>query len=324
MAEEDLYKILGVDRDTSETEIKKVYRKLARELHPDRNRNNKAAEERFKKVSAAYAVLSNKEKRKLYDEFGVDGLRDGFDAARWRECREWGARRPGAPWPGDGRQTCADEDLGGFSGFGSMEDIFESLFGGGRVRTGGARRSSPFGGYGDWPAENPGAQVKSVLEVELLDAVIGRELEIVVPMGHERRKLKVTLPQGVEDGQIIRLKGQGGRTGRGGPAGDLLLEIRIKPDPAYQRQGLDLVKRETVTVGQAYHGVVVKVETPWGQGKLTIPPGTQGGQKMRLKGQGVRRGAARGDLYVQIGIRVPTRQDEQTAAAVDKLESFYD
>jgi curved DNA-binding protein len=324
MAEEDLYKILGVARDASQPEIKKTYHKLARELHPDRNKNNKAAEERFKKVSAAYAVLSDKDKRKLYDEFGVDGLRDGFDAARWRECRDRGQWHPGAPGPGAGRQTCAEEDLGGFSGFGSMEDIFESLFGAGHPRGGRARRASPFGGYGEWPMEDPGAQVKSILEVELLDAVLGRELEIVVPIGGERRKLKVKLPQGVEDGQVIRLKGQSARTGRGGQTGDLLLEIRVKSDAVYQRQGLDLVKRESVTVGQAYHGATVKVSTPWGQGKLTIPPATQGGQKMRLKGQGVRRGTEQGDLYVQIAIRIPTRQDAETATTVDKLESCYD
>jgi len=314
MSNEDLYRVLGVSRDADEKEIKKAYRKLARELHPDHTKGDKRAEERFKKVSAAYAVLSDKEKRKLYDQYGIDGLRDGFDPEMWRRYGGVGGQ-PGRAGRGTGG---AEFDFGGFSGFGSLEDVFESLFGG----AGFSRRRAP-SGSGPFEMRTPGAQVHSVIEIDALDAVLGRELQIAVPIAGERRKLKVKVPQGIADGQTMRLRGQGARSQSGGPAGDLLLEIRIREGGRYRRVGNDLEVRESVTVGQAYRGVSLPVETPWGRVNMTVPAGTQGGQKLRIKGHGVRGSGRPGDLYVQLAIRIPTARDADVEEAIDKLEQMY-
>lgn len=312
MKNEDLYRILGVEKGASEGEIKKAYRNLARELHPDRNKDNKEAEEKFKKVSAAYAVLGDKEKRKLYDQFGIDGLRDGFDPQKWQQ---YGAGFRGWPEGQTGNNTF---DFGGFTGFGAMEDIFESLFGKGKNRRYSGRRN-----VHNWNVQEKGAQVLYDLEVEFMDAIRGRELDIVLTMGKEQKKLKVKIPEGIENGQKIRLKGQGQQGTSGGPPGDLILKIKIKKGKDYERKGIDLVKTENITIGQAYNGANINVETPWGKGVLTIPQGTQGGQKMRLKGQGVRKSSGRGDLIVVVNIQVPTKRDKETEQVISKIEERY-
>lgn len=308
---EDLYRILGVEKNASAAEIKKVYRKLARELHPDRNKENKEAEERFKKVSAAYAVLGNAEKRKLYDKYGADGLRDGFDPAVWERAQGFGR----ATGEGSGEPV----DFGGFTGFGGMENIFETLFGGGGAYRGrGTRRA-------EWIGEERGKayETRSQMEVDLLDAVLGRELQIVVPIDGERRSLKVTLPKGIESGKSIRLRGQGGSAGRRGARADLIIEIRVRENDVYTRKGMDLVKREDVTTGHAFFGGPLSVETPWGRGKVNVPAGTRGGNRLRIKGHGVRLGDVAGDLYVQLNIVLPERHDEATEEAVRRLEALY-
>jgi len=308
---EDLYKVLGVGRGATEAEIKKAYRKLARELHPDKNKGDKASEERFKKVSAAYAVLSDKEKRKLYDQYGIDGLRDGFDPEQWRRYGGGGAASTGQ---GGGF------DFGGFSGLGGMESIFETLFGGAQ---GGGRRAQRRVWTQGMNAQK-GPQVRSQLQVELMDAVLGRELGIVIPVEGERKNLKVKVPRGLESGQSIRLKGQGARSPFGGEPGDLIIEVIVKEDHVYTRRGMDLEKRETITVGQAYFGDTIEVQTPWGKGKVTVPPGTQGGRKLRIRGHGIRRGSgAKGDLYVVINIRIPEKGGEEVEEAVKNLEKKY-
>jgi DnaJ-class molecular chaperone len=328
---DDFYQILGVPKSASEAEIKKAYRKLARELHPDRTEGDPESEEKFKKVSAAYAVLGDKEKRKLYDQYGIDGLRDGFDPAKWQQYQQSPYGRGGSEtWPsssGAGQGAAGgtggfEFDFGGFSGFGGMEDIFESLFGGG-ARTRRTGRSGPDVRSWGRMARTPGPQIQSEIEVTLLDALLGRELQILIPVGGEKKRLKVTLPKGIEEGQTLRLKGQGGPSPDGGPPGDLMIEVHVKPDPVYERKGMDLIKREKVTVGQAYNGAAVPVETPWGHGKLSIPPGTQGGQRLRLKGKGVKKGDKSGDLYVYVDIKIPTDKTEGTQKAVEALEERY-
>lgn len=312
MPAEDLYRILGVERNATEADIKKTYRRLARELHPDKNKGNKESEERFKKVSAAYAVLGNADKRKLYDKYGIDGLRDGFDPKMWEQAQGFGRRSGGAEGP---------VDFGGFTGFGGMEDLFETLFGGAARGGMGARG----GRRVEWRAEPRGKPVetRSHMEVDLLDAVLGREMQIVVPIEGERRSLKVKLPQGIESGKSIRLRGQGGAAGRRGGRGDLIIEIQVKENDIYTRKGLDLIKREDVTVGHAFFGGPLSVETPWGRGKINVPPGTRGGNRLRIRGHGVRSGGDAGDLYVQINIVLPEARDEGTEEAVRSLEARY-
>jgi curved DNA-binding protein len=312
-----LYKVLGVERSATKEEIKKSYRKLARELHPDKNKDNKLAEERFKKVSAAYTVLGDVEKRKMYDEYGIDGLRDGFDPNMWRKYGAYGGGGPSKQTGGD-VDFGGGVDFGGFQGFGAMEDIFESLFGAQRGRRKDSRNSNRA-----WKAPEKGAQVKAALEIELLDAVLGRELEIVIPIDGERKTLRVKIPEGIESGKSIRLKEQGAKSNSGGVPGDLLLEIRIRKDRIYEQDGLNLVKKEKITVKEAYDGVQKEIDTPWGMLKMTIPEGTQGGSKMRLKGKGIKRGGEQGDLYVQIAIQIPTKRDDQTREAVDRLDEKY-
>ena len=311
MGNEDLYRILGVERGAAEGEIKKAYRKLARELHPDKNKGNKEAEERFKKVSAAYAVLGNQEKRKLYDKYGIDGLRDGFDPKMWEAARGFGGR-------GTARGGGAEAfDFGGFAGFGGMEQIFETLFGRSAYQRGQAKRHA-------WQkSPSRGADVMSRMEVELLDAVLGRELQITIPIDGARRNLKVVLPKGIESGKSIRLKGQGGKGADGGEDGDLIVEIHTKEDGIYARRGMDLVKREDVTVGQAYFGGPLEVETPWGKGTLNLPKGTRGGKRIRIKGHGVRGGESRGDLYVEVNIVLPEERDEKMDETVREIERRY-
>jgi DnaJ-class molecular chaperone len=162
------------------------------------------------------------------------------------------------------------------------------------------------------------------VEVELMDAVLGRELEIAVVAGGESRRLKVKVPAGIEDGQKIRLGGQGGKGSEGGAAGDLLLEVRVKADPVYSRNRTDLERRVMVTIGTAYEGGEIEVETPWGKGRLRIPPGTQGGTRFRLKGHGIRKRGVSGDLIVRTDVRIPVGRDEETETLVRKIESKYD
>lgn len=316
MADEDLYSVLGVSKSAGKDEIKKAYRKLARELHPDKNKDNKEAEERFKKVSAAYAVLGDDEKRKMYDQYGIDGLRDGFDPNMWNRYGAYSqaaGQRESSGFDFNGRGF----DFGGFQGFGAMEDIFEGLFGGKRGR-GRAHRTAE-----SWPPSRKGHQVRSSLEVDLLDAVLGRELEIVIPIEGEKKKLRVKIPEGIEDKKTIRLKEQGAKSPTGGVPGDLLLEIKIKKGRVYERDNLNLIKKEKLTVREAYEGTQKEIETPWGTVKMTVPPGTQGGSRLRLKGKGVKKAGEQGDLYIQILIHIPTRRDETTKEAVEKLEKCY-
>ncbi len=314
MKDEDFYRILGVNRSDTHEKIKKAYRKLARELHPDTNKNNKSAEERFKKVSAAYAVLGDNDKREKYDKYGIDGLRDGFDPEMWR--RYGGGFGGGRTHSNTGQGPF---DAGGFTGFGAMEDIFESLFG-----QGAQRRSTRGQRSRKWGFEEKGAKIETTLEVELMDTILGRELQIVIPVEGNQKRLKVKIPKGIEEGQKIRLKEQGGVSQSNGKSGDLIIEIKVKSDKIYQRKELNLEKKENITIGKAYDGGVIEVDTPWGQVKMTIPPGTQGGQRMRLKGKGVKKGSNKGDLFVQLNVAIPTKRDKKTKKAIEKIEEMYE
>ncbi len=309
--DEDFYRILGVNREASAQDVKKAYRKLARELHPDKNKDNKVAEEQFKKVSAAYAVLGDKEKREIYDKYGIDGLRDGFDPEMWNRYGGGGFRST-VNRGGGGSAS----DFGGFSGFGAMEDIFESLFG--------ERRRGQRARVENWSRGQKGAEIHSTMEIELMDAIKGRELQIIIPIEGEQKKLKVKIPRGIESGKKIRLKGQGQRGSGQGTSGDLILEISVRPDRVYERDGMNLTKTEYITVGQAYNGTTSTVDTPWGKVNLKIPEGTQGGQKMRLRGKGVTSGEQKGDLYVRIAIQIPSKKNAQIEEAIDVIESAYD
>jgi curved DNA-binding protein len=292
----DLYDVLGVPRTASPEEIKKAFRRLARKHHPDVNPGDKKAEERFKEVSAAAEVLTDPKRRTLYDEFGPDSLRSGFDPARAEQYRQW--RRQGTPF-----------DFGGFAGHdeggGDFQTIFEHIFGGGAARRGAARG---------------GEDVEAAVEVELRDAALGAEREVRL----QGKALRVKIPAGVGDGSRIRLAGQGGPGAFGGPAGDLYLVVKLREHPLLRREGRDLTIDLPVTVPEVVNGAEVTLPTFEGPVRLRVPPGSQSGTRLRLRGRGLPdlRGQGRGDLYAVLRVVLP-ENGEPLRKAAKALEGLY-
>ncbi len=301
----DFYKELGVGREATQDEIKKAYRKLAAELHPDKNPGNKKAEARFKTVNRANQVLSDPEKRKLYDEFGEEALREGFDADTVRAYRS--ATRGGRVRQPGGGVSLEDLFSGGMPGganAGGFADAFGDLFGGGRVRRGGP---------------NKGADLASEVRVDFVSAIRGAELRLRVQDGGE--EVKVRVPPGAGDGDRVRIAGHGAPGEFGGPPGDLLLTIRVDAHPHFERSGLDLYLDLPVTVGEAYRGAKVRVPTPEGSVTLTVPKHAQSGQVARLNGKGVKRQSQQGDLYVRFEVKLPPKESAAVEKAVEALEA---
>jgi curved DNA-binding protein len=303
MEERDLYADLGVKRSATGEEIRSAYRKLARQHHPDLNPNDKRAEERFKRISLAYDVLSDEEKRRRYDEFGMAGLAPGFDPDQARAYRRWaeGARRS----PFSER----------FTGEVDVEDLLADLFGGERP---GAFGSAEFGARGERAAR--GADVEADLEVDFLDAVRGGEVRLQL----QGETLRVRIPPGSDDGARIRLAGKGRKGRRGGRAGDLYLRLRVRPHPFFERRGDDLHLELPVSVPEARLGAKVEVPTPDGPVTMTVPPRSRSGQTLRVREKGVpRRGRGRGDLLVQLVVELPESDDPKLDELVRRLEPFY-
>jgi DnaJ-class molecular chaperone len=285
----DPYKELGVARGASADEIKKAFRKLAKELHPDKNPGDKVSEERFKRITAAFDLLGDAEKRAKYDRGEIDA--DGRE-----QFRGFGGGQPG----GGGRQ-------GGFGGFGGsggrggFEDIdLEELFG---AFGGGGRAKSGFGGgFG-----GKGQDVRATLDISLEDAIAGTTRRIQFSDG---RMLDVAIPKGASEGQVIRLKGQGA-PGRGGQAGDALIELKITPHPVFKRDGADLTMDLPVSVPDAVLGGKIQVPTPEGAVMMTIPKGSNSGKILRLKGRGAYAGGKRGDLLAKLAVTLPETPDDE-------------
>jgi DnaJ-class molecular chaperone len=309
MADRDFYKILGMPRDASPQELKKAYRQLAKELHPDHNPDDQEAEERFKDVSAAYTVVSDPEKRKLYDEFGEMGLREGFDA--------------------DAYQT-ATQGAGGFGGF-----DFGDIFGGGA--RGGGRAGHVefdledlFGGRGPGRgsyvrAPQRGADIQSEVTIDFRDAVLGCMRELSLRSAEGERTLKVRIPAGVRKGGKIRLRGQGGVGGNGGPSGDLVLKVNVEKHPYFSMRGKQLHVRVPVTPLEAYSGAKVTVPTPEGDVQLSIPAGSQNGSKLRLRGKGVQpKGKAQGDLIAQLELILPEGHADEVEEALKTVDEAFE
>jgi len=307
----DLYDVLGVSRGATNDEIRKAYRKLAKKYHPDMNPGDRKAEDKFKEITAAHEVLSDDKKRKLYDEFGPDALRTGFDekaADQYRRWRQHGGR-PGQEVP---------FDLGDFSKVhvGDMGDfdygsIFGDLFGGGGGRRG-RRRGQP--------VAIPGRDAEAELQVDLRDAVLGAERDLRI----DDKTFRVKIPAGVSDGSRIRLSGQGGDGSNGAAAGDLYLVVRLRQHPAVRREGRDLYLDLPITIPEAASGSDVVIPTFEGQVQLKIPAGTQSGRQLRLRGKGLPdlKGGVRGDLYVVAKIVLP-EDSEALRAAVTPLQDLY-
>jgi curved DNA-binding protein len=297
----DLYGTLGVAKGADEDTIRKAYRKLARRYHPDVNPDDDAAEDRFKEISEAYAVLSDAERRRAYDEFGQTSLDSSFDAERARRARDaFGGGGPGAE---------------GFAS-GGLDDLFSNLF---------SRR-----GWSGGPQRRRGPDLEANLELDFVDAARGTEqrLSIARPTatgGLREETVTVRIPPGVADGGRIRLRGKGGEGAGGAPPGDLHARIHVRPHRFFRRDGRDLLIDVPVGVREAILGAKVEVPTLDGRVTVTIPPGTDGGTKLRLRGKGVAdpAGGSPGDLYVVVQIRVPSDLDDaskEKLAAVDGLE----
>ena len=306
MAERDLYDVLGVPRGATQEELKKAYRRLAKKYHPDVNPGNKQAEEKFKEVTAAFDVLSDPKRRKLYDEFGPDALRTGFDEKKADAYRQW--RRQGGVRGGPSPFDFGDferVDVGDFGTF-DFGSIFGDLFGAARARRG--------------AVPSAGASVEAEVEVDLRDAVLGGERDIRL----DGRTLRVKIPPGVSDGSQIRLAGQGAPGERGGPSGDLFLKVKLREHPLVRREGKDLFIDLPVTVPEAVNGAEVILPTFEGSVRLRVPAGSQSGTRLRLRGKGLPglRGGERGDLHAVVQVVLPERSDA-LRRAVEPLGGLY-
>jgi len=363
----DFYEILGVPKGASQDQIKKAYRKLARKWHPDINPGNKDAEQKFKEISQAYQCLGNEEKRKLYDEFGEEGLQSGFDAEKARQYSQWQSFQ-------QARQGASQQDYGRYQ---SYEDIFGDLFGSG------AR-----GGFRTTMATR-GRDIEHDMTIDLISSLKGFETELSMqqmkacprcsgsgtdpnskmttcptcggsgrlnvaqgPMqftkpcpqckGHGQtgkgcpqcggsgrvlgtEKIRVVIPQGVKEGSKVRVAGKGEPGLDGGKPGDLYLIMHVKPHPLLKREGNDLYIDIPVTVHEAMGGGTVVIPTIDGQVKLKVPPGSQSGQTLKLKGKGAvdPKTKKRGDLMVKLVIKVPKTENPEILDAAKRMDGFY-
>ena len=319
------YDVLGVKEDADAAEIKKAYRKLARDHHPDRNPDDPQAEETFKKIQEAYDTLGNEQKRKQYDQM----RRDPFAG---RDFRGFGGgdpsggrfyRTPDGTYvrvestgfgPDEGYQF-SDEGVGGLGGLG---DLFGQFFGGG------AQGQSPFGQQRGGARREPprGNDIESEMTVSFEEAIQGGKTEVTLPSGE---KVRLTIPKGVEEGQKVRLKGRGGE-GPGGRRGDLYITFHVRPSPRFRRDGLDLTLTETINVAEAILGTTRTITTAYGDTiKVTIPPGTQPGERLRLRNQGIKTDGGAGALYVEVAVTIPASvKDEAGLRAWAEKEGLLD
>jgi curved DNA-binding protein len=276
MAQTDYYKVLGLQKGASSDELKKAYRKLAVKYHPDKNPGDKQAEERFKEINEAYAVLSDPQKKAQYDQFGSTGF----------------------------HQRYSQEDI--FRGFdvGDMfkdagfdsGDIFSRIFGGAYQQRG--------GGFG---RQRKGEDYDMELKISFQEAFAGAEKRVAFTKGGAREDLAVKVPAGIDSGARLRLAGKGGPGFGGGPAGDIYLNITVKPDPVFSREGDDIIVERHIRFSEATLGASLDVPTMEGPKRLKVPAGIQPGTKIRLKGYGFPHlgKAGKGDLFVRIEVKVP-------------------
>jgi DnaJ-class molecular chaperone len=292
MAARNPYDVLGVKKDATEAEIRQVYRNLAKQYHPDLNPGNTQAEARFKEISAAYDLLSDKEKRARYDRGEID--ESGVERPRAYSYQDFASGAPGAKY--HGAEGMAPEDL---------DDLF-AFFNRGQ----GARR-------GGGTIRMRGADRHYALTVDFLDAVNGARRRLELGPG---KNLDVSIPPGVRDGQVLRLAGQGDPGIGGGANGDALIEINVAPHPFYRRDGDDIRFDLPVTLAEAMQGAKVTVPTPSGAVAMTIPPGSNSGTILRLRGKGA---GGRGDALVALKLVLPDEADAELSGFLKQWEEKH-
>ncbi|NIQ37266.1 MAG: DnaJ domain-containing protein [Proteobacteria bacterium] len=311
MARRDYYEVLGVSRNATGDQVKKAYRKLALKYHPDRNKGNKEAEERFKEINEAYAVLSDKEKRQQYDTFGAEGFHQRFTQ----------------------EDIFRNFNFGGiFRDMGFSEDIFSTLFGGGVKR--GAQRGDFGGGdfgFGQFFRQGPsereprtpqgGADLVTTLHISLEEAATGSERRLKMGGRGKAGEISVKIPPGIRSGQKLRLAGKGQLGSRGGKAGDLFIQVHVSDHPVFKREEDDIIVEKEIAFSQAALGTTIQVKTLDGTRRVKIPPGTQNQTRLRLKGQGIphMKGGGRGDFYVKTIVRVPKSVTKRQRELIDQL-----
>jgi len=287
----DPYKELGVARGASQDEIKKAFRKLAKQLHPDKNPGNREADERFKRITAAFDLLGDAEKRAKFDRGEIDA--DGRE--QFRGFSGGGGSSGGGRGGPGGNPFGQGGARGGFENV-DLDEIFGGMFGGGA-------RPGPGGQRGGFASR--GADVRASLEISLEDSISGQTRRIQFSDG---RTLDVAIPKGAADGQVIRLRGQGA-PGRGAEAGDALIELKIAPHPIFVRDGADLTMDQPVSLVDAVLGGKIPVRTPEGTVSMTLPRGSNSGKVLRLKGRGAFANGRRGDLLARLMIQLPDDDD---------------
>ncbi len=292
----DYYKILGVSKDAKKSEIKKAYKKLARKYHPDLNPGDKSAEEKFKQINEAYEVLGNDENRKKYDRYGKD----------WQHAEEFEKARQNAYSGGTHHRHYS------YSGFDEHDfsDFFEAMFGGGR------RASSQS------KARFKGADYQAELDLNLTDVLRSHKKTLTV----NDKKIRISIPAGVSDGQVIRIKGHGAPGVNGGQAGDLYIRFNIHNNTSFRREGNDLYLQHTMDLYTAVLGGEIIINTLHGMVKVKVKPGTQNGTKIKIKGKGMpvyKESGTYGDLYVIYQVEIPKNLTEKERELFQQLAKLH-
>lgn len=314
MAKKDYYQVLGVSRTATAEEIRKAHRKLARQYHPDMNKSNPAATERFKEVQEAYDVLSDAEKRRMYDQFGhadpratgvPPGAADPFEAFR----------RAGGGAQGGWRRADTGVGAQDFNIPGGFASIFEELFGHGRPEHATAAGYDPYGPEVEAPASN--LDVEHTIHLTFEQAALGTKLPLRLESGGTSETIEVKVPPGVTDGTRVRVRGKG----RSGPRGrgDLFIVYRVASHPVFRREGYDVYCDAAVSVYDALLGGKVTVPTLEGDVTLTVPAGTSSGAKLRIRGRGIAHGSERGNQYAVVKVVVPKDLSPEARALVERL-----
>lgn len=332
----DYYQVLGVSKSATQDEIKKAYRKLARQFHPDANPGNKQAEEKFKEIGEAYEVLKDPEKRSRYDQLG----------ANWKQFSRAGQQG----WPGAGQGQSYSYDFnGGSFNFGDLgsgfSDFFEMFFGrgsddrystifgnmGGRQGSQGKASSGKQtnqGRRGFWGAGAPqkGQDYQYQLEITLREAYFGTQRSISLKKDEKVRTVTVKVPKGIKDGGKIRVKGEGGPGTRGAESGDLYFAVKILPHQFFTVKGNDLHCEVPVSIKEAILGATINVPTFEGTVAVKLPPNTQTGKTLRLKGKGMPglRGGESGNLYIKVKVVIPATLNEEQKKYFDKFAKIYE